>query len=67
MPSIPFAMNSTICSATGYTLAFLTFWRELCTPDNVQRDIRAFIEKVPFVPQIISYLKTFANVLAEVK
>lgn len=67
LPSIRFAMNSTVSAATGHTPAFLTFGRELRTPDDVQRDLRGIIEKAPFVPQITPYLKVFSKVLARIR
>ncbi|GBM92401.1 hypothetical protein AVEN_240714-1 [Araneus ventricosus] len=67
LPSIRFAMNTTKCSSTGQTAAFLTFGRELRTVDEVQNDLRSVILKDTFVPEIIPYLKSFSKFMAEAK
>lgn len=37
LPSIRFAMNSIVLLTTGFTPDFLTFGREMATPNDVQR------------------------------
>lgn len=67
LPSVRFAMNTTICQSTGYTPAYLTFGRELRTPDDVRRDFRAVIENDNFVPQITPYLRLLSKTLSEAR
>lgn len=67
IPAVRFAMNTSKCQSTGYTPAFLTFGRELSTPDNVRRDLRAIIENDNFVPQITPYLRTLAATLSQAR
>ncbi|CAK1598173.1 unnamed protein product [Parnassius mnemosyne] len=52
LPSIRFAMNTARSSTTGFTPAYLTFGRELRTPDDVIHDIRKVIKNETFIPDI---------------
>ena len=45
-------MNTAVCASTGYSAAYLTFGRELRTPDEAQRDLRAIVQSENFVPEI---------------
>uniref|UniRef100_A0A1Y1KT95 RNA-directed DNA polymerase n=1 Tax=Photinus pyralis TaxID=7054 RepID=A0A1Y1KT95_PHOPY len=63
LPAIRFAMNSARHSATGFTPAYLTFGRELRTPDDVNRDMRAILDNDNFVAEITPYLRTIAETL----
>lgn len=65
LAAIRFAINTTVCETTGQTPAYLTFARELRSPDDVSHDLRAVIESENFVPQITPYLKKFATILSE--
>lgn len=67
LPSIRFAMNTSQCDSTGFTPAYLTFGRELRTPDDVNRDLRAIIENENFIPEITPYLLDIANTLRTAK
>ncbi|KAJ8934575.1 hypothetical protein NQ314_013274 [Rhamnusium bicolor] len=60
-------MNTSVCQFTGYTPAYLTFDRELRTPDDVRRDFRAIIESDNFVLQITPYLRTLATTLSQAR
>lgn len=62
LPSIRFAMN-TNTAATGFSPAYLTFGRELRTPDDVHHDLRAIVEKENFIPEITPKLMIIANTL----
>lgn len=50
--AVRFAMNTLKCSSTGYSAAFLTFGRELRTPDDVNHDVRQIISNENFIPEI---------------
>lgn len=63
LPSIRFAMNSVQSSATGFSPAYLTFGRELRTPDDVEHDFRDIIQDENFVTGITQRLKTMATTL----
>lgn len=65
--AVRFAINTTQCESTGHTPAFLTFARELRTPDDVTRDLRAIVDQENFVPRITPYLRTFADVLRQAR
>ena len=52
LASIRFAMNTATCSSTGFTAAYLTFGRELRTPDEAYRDLRKVTITENFVPEI---------------
>lgn len=52
LPSIRFAMNTAILASTGYSPAYLTFGRHLRTPDDVNHDLKAIVEKENFIPEI---------------
>lgn len=67
LPAIRFAMNSTRCSSTGYSAAYLTFGRELRSPNDVKHDLRHIAETDTFLPAITPYLKRFTNTLREAR
>lgn len=67
LPAVRFSMNTVKCQSTGYTAAFLTFGRELRTPDDVHRDMRVIVQTDNFVPQITPYLLTLSNTLHEAR
>lgn len=67
IPSIRFAMNSVKNESTGKSPAYLTFGRELRTPDDVTKDLREIITSDTFVPQIQPYLLKLADTLKEVR
>lgn len=60
LPAIRFAMNSAKCETTGYTAAYFTFGRELRTPDDTGRDLRALIQEENFLPEVTAKLATLA-------
>lgn len=63
LPAIRFAMNSAKCESTGYTAAHLTFGRELRTPDDTTRDLRAIVAGETFLPQITPKLLALVDTL----
>ncbi|XP_076658937.1 uncharacterized protein LOC143364532 [Halictus rubicundus] len=63
LPTIRFAMNSARCVTTGYSAAYLTFGRELRTPDDANRDLRAIIQAENFLPEITPKLLTLADTM----
>lgn len=67
LPAIKFAMNTAKCVSTGFTPAYLTFGRELRTPDDVNHDLRHIVEEDKFIPAITPYLKRFAATLQQAR
>lgn len=67
LPAVRFAMNTANSESTGYTPAYLTFGRELRTPDDVGRDLRAIMENENFTTDVTPYLKTMVDVLFEAR
>lgn len=63
LPTVRFAMNSATNRSTGYSPAYLAFARELRTPTDVHRDLRAVIENDNIVPEITPYLKKHIETL----
>lgn len=59
-------MNTARCESTGFTPAYLTFGRDMRTPDDVHRDVRA-VQNDNFVPQITPYLRTLSLALQEAR
>ena len=60
-------MNSARCASTGYSAAYLTFGREMRSPDDAQRDLRSIVEAENFVPEITPSLAMLANTLQEAR
>lgn len=56
-------MNTVTSCSTGYTPAYLTFGRELRTPDDVNHDLREIVQNDNFIKEITPRLLTMANVL----
>lgn len=67
LPSIRFAMNTATCSSTDHTPAYLTFGRELRTPDDNARDLREIILSENFIPEITPKLLKLAETLKRVR
>ena len=67
LPSIRFAMNTARCQSTGYSAAYLTFGRELRTPDDVNHDLRAIIRSENFIPDITPKLLQLAETLQQAR
>jgi transposase InsO family protein len=63
LPAIRFAMNTAYCQNTGYSSAYLTFGRELRTPDDAHKDLKATLVKENFVPEITPHLLRVAETL----
>lgn len=61
--AVRFAMNTAKCSSTGYSAAYLTFGRELRTPDDIEHDVRQIICNENFVPEITPKLLSFIDTL----
>ncbi|XP_053973168.1 uncharacterized protein LOC128873557 [Hylaeus volcanicus] len=63
LPAIRFAMNSAKCESTGYSAVYLTFGRELRTPDDTNRDLRQIVEEENFLPEVTPKLLALADTL----
>lgn len=63
LSSIRFAMNTAICSSTGYTPAYLTFGRDLRTIDDTSHDLRQIVQNENFIPEITPKLLMMASTL----
>lgn len=63
LPSIRFAMNTATSLSTGFTPAYLTFGRELKTPDDTTHDFRKILQSENFIPEITPKLMQIANTL----
>lgn len=61
LPAIRFAMNAARNSSTGFSPAQLCFGREIRSPGEVQRDLRAVIENENFATEITPHLKLIAE------
>ncbi|XP_018561434.1 uncharacterized protein LOC108903671 [Anoplophora glabripennis] len=67
LSTIRFAMNSVYCATTGSTAAYLTFGRELRTPDDIHNDIRTVVQSENLLPQITPFLDKIAATWKEAK
>ena len=67
LPGIRFAMNTAYCQNTGHTAAYLTFGRELRTPDDVTKDWRAIIKNENFIPDITPKLLQLEKTLRQAR
>lgn len=67
LPSIRFAMNTAMCSSTGYTPAYLTFGRNLRTPDDIQHDFRSIVQSETFMSEITPKLLIMSDTMEKVK
>lgn len=67
LPSIRFAMNTVVCSSTGFSPAYLTFGRNLRTPDDVEHDLRQIVQSDNFIADITPKLLLMANTLKRAK
>lgn len=56
-------MNTASSLSTGFTPAFLTFGRELRTPDDTSHDFRKILQTENFIPEITPKLMQMANTL----
>uniref|UniRef100_A0A6P7GSH1 Uncharacterized protein LOC114340237 n=1 Tax=Diabrotica virgifera virgifera TaxID=50390 RepID=A0A6P7GSH1_DIAVI len=63
LPSIRFSMNTVPNLATGYSPAYLNFARELRTPTDVHKDLRAIIASETVIPEITPYLRRHTDIL----
>lgn len=66
LPSIRYAMNSSVSQSTGTTAAYLTFAREMRSPGDVQRDLRETVIGENFVSEVTPYLLRIAETMKEV-
>ena len=60
-------MNTAVSSVTGHTPAYLTFARELRTPDDVQHDLKQIALSENFVAEITPKLLAIAETLERSK
>ncbi|GFV20647.1 retrovirus-related Pol polyprotein from transposon opus [Trichonephila clavipes] len=67
LPVLRFAMNTTVCDTTGHTPAYLLFWRELRTVDDVVQDFKSVVHNDNFVAEITPYLKRFATITEDIR
>jgi hypothetical protein len=63
LPAIRFAMNTAHCESTGHSAAYLTYGRELRSPDDVHRDLKSIVCSENFVPEITPRLIQLAETL----
>jgi hypothetical protein len=67
LPAIQFAMNTAHCESTGYSAAYLTFGRELRSPDDANHDLRSIVSSENFLPEITPRLIQLADTLRQVR
>lgn len=67
LPAIRFAMNTARCQGTGYTAAYLTFGRELRTPDDITRDLRSIVQSENFVSELTPLLLRLSETLRQAR
>lgn len=67
LPAIRFAINSAKCSTTNYSPSYLTFAREIRSPDEVDHDLRSITQSENFLPEITAYLQMITTVLKEAR
>jgi hypothetical protein len=67
LPVIRFAMNTASSETTGHTAAFLTFARELRTPDQVNNDPRAIPRHENLISELTPYLRRMTAVWNEAR
>ncbi|XP_052739581.1 uncharacterized protein LOC128198386 [Bicyclus anynana] len=67
LPSIRFAMNTSVCTSTEKTPAYLTFGRELRTTDDIQHDFRQIVESENFIAEITPKLKSLAYTIKKAR
>lgn len=60
-------MNTARCVSTGYSAAYLTFARDLRSPDDASNDLRHIVDNDTFLPAITPYLKKIAFTLQEAR
>lgn len=65
--AVRFAMNTARCQSTGFFPVYLTFGRNLRTPGDVNRDMRAITNNDVFIPQITPYLRRLACTLQDAR
>ncbi|KAJ3666072.1 hypothetical protein Zmor_001527 [Zophobas morio] len=67
LPAIRFAMNTAICSSTGFNSAYLMFGREPRTIGDVTQDLRGLIVVETFIEEITPRLLRFADDLSQAR
>ena len=65
LPAIRFAINTTMCNATGYTPAYLLFGNEICHPQDAQIDLRRIAINENFHIEVQPFIKDLASKLEE--
>lgn len=64
---IRFAMNSATCQSTGFSPGYLTFGRDLRTPDDATHDLKAVLDKEKPVAWATSYLRKLRTALLQAR
>lgn len=67
LPSVRFAMNTSITQSTGETPAYLTFAREVRSPDDVSRDLTTIISTEDLTSELKTYLLRHGSTLRETR
>ncbi|GFX75422.1 gypsy retrotransposon integrase-like protein 1 [Trichonephila clavipes] len=67
LPVIHFAMNTTVCDATGHTPAYLLFGRQLRAKDDVVQYFKSIVQTDNLVARITPYLKGFATCTEDIR
>lgn len=67
LPMVRFALNTAVCQTTGYTPSYLTFGRELRSPDDVHRDMRSIVTSENFVSEVTPHLRAMSKVLRQAR
>ena len=65
LPAIRFAINTTMCNATGYTPAYLLFGNEIRHPQDAQIDLRRIANNENFHIEVQPFIKDLASKLEE--
>jgi transposase InsO family protein len=65
LPSIRFAMNSAVHQATGFTPSYLSYGREMRTPDWVRFDVRPIQTSENVVHGLLPYLRRMPDIVRQ--
>lgn len=65
LPAIRFAMNTAKGSSTGFSAAYLTFGRELRTPDDIKRNLSQIVQSSNATNEIYQKMEQLNETLKE--